>query len=121
MIPMSHYLIVSSILFSISLAGIFLNRKNIITILMAIELMLLAVNTNFIAFVIFILDIQGFSEESLGVIALILLLLLIPINITTAIARCHDLGWSGWCYLLVFVPVVNIIFPIVLLALPSKK
>ena len=75
----------------------------------------------FIAFVIFILDIQGFSEESLGVIALILLLLLIPINITTAIARCHDLGWSGWWYLLVFVPVANIILPIALLALPSKK
>jgi len=75
----------------------------------------------FIAFVIFSLELQGFSEESLGVIALILLLLLIPINITTAIARCHDLGWSGWWYLLVFVPVANIILPIALLALPSKK
>ena len=50
MIPMSHYLILSSILFSISLAGIFLNRKNIIIMLMSLELMFLSINFNFIIF-----------------------------------------------------------------------
>ena len=50
MITLSHYLILSAVLFSISIAGIFLNRKNLIVLLMAIELMLLAVNLNFIAF-----------------------------------------------------------------------
>ena len=44
MIPMSYYLILSSILFSISLAGIFLNRKNIIIMLMSLELMFLSIN-----------------------------------------------------------------------------
>jgi len=50
MIPLNYYLIVAAILFSISLAGIFVNRKNIIVLLMCIELMLLAVNFNFVAF-----------------------------------------------------------------------
>ena len=50
MISLSHYLILGGILFSISVLGIFLNRKNVIILLMAIELMLLAVNMNFIAF-----------------------------------------------------------------------
>ena len=50
MIALSDYLIVAGILFSIGVAGIFLNRKNVIVLLMCIELMLLAVNTNFVAF-----------------------------------------------------------------------
>ena len=50
MIPLSHYLVLGAILFAIAVAGIFLNRKNLIVILMAIELMLLSVNMNFIAF-----------------------------------------------------------------------
>lgn len=50
MISLSHYLMVAAILFGIGVAGIFLNRKNLILLLMCIELMLLAVNTNFIAF-----------------------------------------------------------------------
>lgn len=50
MIGLTEYLIVGAIVFSISLAGIAMNRKNIISILMCLELMLLAVNTNFIAF-----------------------------------------------------------------------
>jgi len=50
MISISHFLILGAILFCISIAGIFLNRKNVIIILMAIELMLLAVNMNFVAF-----------------------------------------------------------------------
>jgi len=59
MISLSHYLILGAILFSISVAGIFLNRKNVIILLMAIELMLLAVNMNFIAFSHFLGDIAG--------------------------------------------------------------
>ncbi len=50
MLSLSHYLILAAILFAIGVVGIFLNRKNLIVLLMAIELMLLAVNTNFIAF-----------------------------------------------------------------------
>ena len=56
---LSDYLIFSAILFSISVAGIFLNRKNVIIILMSIELMLLAVNTNFIAFSYYLGDVAG--------------------------------------------------------------
>ncbi len=59
MLTLSHFLILGAILFCISIAGIFLNRKNIIILLMAIELMLLAVNMNFIAFSHFLGDIQG--------------------------------------------------------------
>jgi NADH-quinone oxidoreductase subunit K len=59
MISLSHYLILGAILFAISVIGIFLNRKNVIVLLMAIELMLLAVNMNFIAFSHFLNDIAG--------------------------------------------------------------
>ena len=59
MIPLSHYLILGAILFSSSVVGIFLNRKNLVILLMAIELMLLAVNLNFIAFSHFLGDISG--------------------------------------------------------------
>ena len=59
MIPLSHYLILSAVLFSISIAGIFLNRKNLIVLLMAVELMLLAVNMNFIAFSHALGDLNG--------------------------------------------------------------
>jgi NADH-quinone oxidoreductase subunit K len=58
-ISLSHYLILGAILFSISIVGIFLNRKNVIIVLMAIELMLLAVNLNFIAFSHFLQDLAG--------------------------------------------------------------
>jgi NADH-quinone oxidoreductase subunit K len=54
-----HYLILGAILFAISIVGIFLNRKNIIILLMAIELMLLAVNMNFVAFSYFLGDAAG--------------------------------------------------------------
>jgi NADH-quinone oxidoreductase subunit K len=56
---LSHYLVLGAILFAISVVGIFLNRRNIIVLLMAIELMLLAVNLNFIAFSHYLGDIQG--------------------------------------------------------------
>jgi NADH-quinone oxidoreductase subunit K len=57
--PLSAYLIVSSILFGIAVAGMVINRKNLILLLMCIELMLLAVNTNFIAFSHFLGNLQG--------------------------------------------------------------
>ena len=59
MISLSHYLVLGAILFSISIVGIFLNRKNVIILLMAIELMLLAVNMNFIAFSHYLGDLSG--------------------------------------------------------------
>ncbi len=59
MIPLSYFLVVSALLFSISVAGIFLNRKNMIILLMCIELMLLSVNLNFIAFSHYSGDIAG--------------------------------------------------------------
>ena len=59
MIPLSHYLILGAILFSLSVVGIFLNRKNLVVLLMAIELMLLAVNLNFIAFSHYLGDLAG--------------------------------------------------------------
>ncbi|BAU48957.1 NADH:ubiquinone oxidoreductase subunit K [Sulfurifustis variabilis] len=59
MVPLEHYLILGAILFAISVVGIFLNRKNLVILLMAIELMLLAVNTNFIAFSRYLGDASG--------------------------------------------------------------
>jgi NADH-quinone oxidoreductase subunit K len=83
-LTLSHYLILSAILFAISVVGIFLNRKNLIVLLMAIELMLLAVNTNFIAFshyfgdaagqifVFFILTVAA-AESAIGLAILVVL------------------------------------------------
>ena len=84
MIPLSYYLILSAIVFCLSFAGIIINRKNLITLLMCVELMLLAVNTNFIAFaqylhlaageifVFFILAIAA-AESVIGLAILVLL------------------------------------------------
>ena len=84
MISLSHYLILAAILFAIGMVGIFLNRKNLIVLLMAIELMLLAVNTNFIAFshylgnmdgqvfVFFILTVAA-AESAIGLAILVVL------------------------------------------------
>jgi NADH-quinone oxidoreductase subunit K len=58
-IGLSHYLVLGAILFAISVVGIFLNRKNVIILLMAIELNLLAVNMNFIAFSHYLQDVAG--------------------------------------------------------------
>lgn len=81
---LAHYLVLGAILFSISVIGIFVNRKNIIVLLMAIELMLLAVNTNFIAFshylgdyagqvfVFFVLTVAA-AESAIGLAILVLL------------------------------------------------
>lgn len=81
-ITLSHYLILGAILFSLAVIGIFLNRRNIIVLLMAIELMLLAVNMNFIAFshysgnagglvfVFFILTVAA-AEAAIGLAILI--------------------------------------------------
>ncbi len=84
MISLAHFLFLGALLFCISLAGIFLNRKNLIILLMAIELMLLAVNINFIAFshylgdyagqvfVFFILTVAA-AEAAIGLAILIVL------------------------------------------------
>ncbi len=84
MVSLSHYLVLGAILFAISVVGIFLNRKNVIILLMAIELMLLAVNTNFIAFshylddpagqifVFFILTVAA-AESAIGLAILVAL------------------------------------------------
>lgn len=84
MVPLSHVLILSAILFAISVVGIFLNRKNLIVLLMAIELMLLAVNMNFVAFssymgdaagqifVFFILTVAA-AESAIGLAILVVL------------------------------------------------
>ena len=59
MIPLSHYLGLGAILFALSVVGIFLNRKNVVILLMSIELLLLAVNINFVAFSHFLQDTAG--------------------------------------------------------------
>jgi len=58
-VTLSHYLILAAMLFAIGIVGIFLNRKNLIVLLMAIELMLLAVNINFVAFSHYLNDLNG--------------------------------------------------------------
>lgn len=58
-IGLSHYLSVAAILFTIGIFGIFLNRKNVIVILMSVELLLLAVNINFVSFSSFLGDMMG--------------------------------------------------------------
>lgn len=58
-IGLTHYLFLASILFVIGVFGIFLNRKNVIVILMSIELMMLAVNINFVAFSAYLHDLEG--------------------------------------------------------------
>src|SRR6188472_1941876 len=84
MISLSHYLILASMLFAISMVGIFLNRKNVIVLLMAIELLLLSVNMNFVAFshylgdtagqvfVFFILTVAA-AESAIGLAILVVL------------------------------------------------
>ncbi|WP_439817850.1 NADH-quinone oxidoreductase subunit NuoK [Zavarzinia sp. CC-PAN008] len=59
MIGLGHYLVVAAILFTLGIFGIFLNRKNVIVILMSVELMLLAVNINLVAFSAFLNDLVG--------------------------------------------------------------
>lgn len=59
MIPLSSYLILNAILFGIGMAGIFLNRKNVILLLLCIELLLLAVNSNFVSFSHYLKDLNG--------------------------------------------------------------
>ena len=84
MIPLSWYIVFATVLFCISIAGIFINRKNVIVLLMCIELMLLAVNTNFIAFsrylgnpsgqvfVFFILTVAA-AESAIGLASVVLM------------------------------------------------
>ena len=84
MISITHYLILASLLFGVSAMGIFMNRKNVLVILMSIELMLLAVNFNFVAFsqylgdtagqifVFFILTVAA-AEAAIGLAILVLI------------------------------------------------
>ena len=83
-LTLSHFLVLGAVLFAISVIGIFLNRRNIIVLLMAIELMLLAVNLNFIAFSYFLGDLAGqvfvffiltvaAAESAIGLALLVLL------------------------------------------------
>ncbi|HRG14622.1 MAG TPA: NADH-quinone oxidoreductase subunit NuoK [Pseudomonadota bacterium] len=83
-ITLGHYLVLGAILFCVSVAGIFINRKNVIILLMAIELMLLAVNMNFVAFSSFLGDAAGqifvffiltvaAAESAIGLAILVLL------------------------------------------------
>ncbi len=58
-ISLEHYLILSILIFSIGVSGLFMNRKSVINILMSIELMLLSVNINFVAFSVYLNDLQG--------------------------------------------------------------
>jgi NADH-quinone oxidoreductase subunit K len=58
-IPLGHFLVLGALLFAIGVVGIFMNRKNLIVLLMAIELMLLAVNMNFVVFAHFLGDLSG--------------------------------------------------------------
>jgi NADH-quinone oxidoreductase subunit K len=84
MVTLGHYLTLGAILFAFSVVGIFLNRKNLIVLLMAIELMLLAVNMNFVAFSHYLGDMQGqifvffiltvaAAESAIGLAILVLL------------------------------------------------
>ena len=59
MITLAHFIVLGAILFCVAVAGIFINRKNIIILLMAIELMLLSVNMNFVAFSRYLADASG--------------------------------------------------------------
>ncbi len=84
MVTVSHYLVLAAVLFSLAVAGIFINRKNVILLLMCIELMLLAVNFNFVAFsrmwgdtlgqvfVFFILTVAA-AEAAIGLAILVVL------------------------------------------------
>lgn len=83
-LTLMHYLVLSALLFSISVFGIFMNRKNVIVLLMSIELMLLAVNFNFVAFSQYLNDISGqifvffiltvaAAESAIGLAILVLL------------------------------------------------
>ncbi len=59
MIPLTHFLVLGAVMFCLSMAGIFLNRKNVIILMMSIELMLLSVNMNFVAFSRYLDDLAG--------------------------------------------------------------
>ncbi|MCP5362058.1 MAG: NADH-quinone oxidoreductase subunit NuoK [Hyphomicrobiales bacterium] len=58
-VSLVHYLVVAAMLFTLGICGIFLNRRNVIVILMSVELMLLAVNINFVAFSAYLNDLMG--------------------------------------------------------------
>ncbi len=72
-VGLPHYLTVAAVLFTLGVVGVFLNRKNVIVILMSVELMLLAVNINFVAFSTFLKDAAGHSDLTGQVFTLLIL------------------------------------------------
>jgi len=83
-VTLGHFLSLGAVLFALSIVGIFMNRRNLIVLLMAIELMLLAVNTNFVAFSLYLNDMNGqifvffiltvaAAESAIGLAILVLL------------------------------------------------
>src|SRR5512141_2774565 len=94
---LSHYLVLGAVLFAIAVVGIFLNRKNLIVLLMAIELMLLAVNTNVVAFSHYLNDTAGevfvvFVLTGAGAEAAIGLALLVVLFRKRLTINVNDLG-----------------------------
>jgi len=109
MTPLSHYLVLGAILFGISVVGIFLNRKNVVILLMSIELMLLAVNMNFVAFsrylddtagqvfVFFILTVAA-AEAAIGLAILIVLFRSDSSGLPAGGHYCRPVRQKNWPY-----------------------
>ena len=105
-LTLSHFLVLGAVLFAISVVGIFLNRRNLIVLLMAIELMLLAVNLNFIAFshflgniagqvfVFFILTVAA-AESAIGLAILVVLFLFVVMMLDINIERVREGFWRN--------------------------
>ena len=100
-IGLTHYLTVAAILFTLGVFGIFLNRKNVIIILMSIELMLLAVNINFVAFSVFLNDMAGqvfaiFVITVAAAEAAVGLAILISLNRDRSILNVDEVNLLKW-------------------------
>ena len=105
-LTLNHFLVLGALLFAISVVGIFLNRRNIIVLLMAIELMLLAVNLNFIAFSHFLGDLAGqvfvffiltvaAAESAIGLAILVVLFLFVVMMLDINLERLREGFWKN--------------------------
>jgi NADH-quinone oxidoreductase subunit K len=108
-LTLNHFLVLGALLFAISVVGIFLNRRNVIVLLMAIELMLLAVNLNFVAFSHFLGDLAGqvfvffiltvaAAESAIGLAILVVLfrnLATINVEVLDSLKGCRPC--TSWC------------------------
>ena len=92
LIPLTHYLILAAILFTIGVFGIFLNRKNVIVMLMSIELILLAVNVNFVAFSAFMGDLAG---QVFAMFILTVAAAEAAIGLAIVVVYFRNRGWRG--------------------------